>query len=209
MTDFAKVAEFERRMAEYTGATYAVAVDSCTSAIFLCCKLLQADLVLMPARTYISVPAAVIHSGGRVEFEDVAWSGAYQLKPYPIYDSALRLTKGGYGGGFVCLSFQAKKHLPIGKGGMILLDDAPAARWLTRMRSNGRNFAVPYSEDSIEELGWNMHMMPEQAERGIGLISRLKHDAPDIEQPYPDLREMPVFKREIPSIIRRFHKEAA
>ena len=35
---------------------------------------------------------SIIHSGGEVIFEDKDWSGIYQLKPYPIYDAAKRLT---------------------------------------------------------------------------------------------------------------------
>lgn len=186
------VAEFEKRVAIFTGAPHAVATDSCTSAIFLCCKYLNVGEVTIPARTYISVPAAVIHAGGLVQFEDVEWSGSYQLKPYPIYDSALRLRSGMYRGGFECLSFQAKKVLAIGKGGMILTEDRAAAKWLTKMRSNGRDITVPYSEDRIEELGWNFHMTPEQAARGIQLLDCLR-DGPDLVQDYPDLRDMPAF----------------
>ena len=29
---------FEEEVAQYTGAPFAVAVDSCTNAVFLCCK---------------------------------------------------------------------------------------------------------------------------------------------------------------------------
>ncbi len=32
---------FEEEMAHYTGAKYAVSVDSCTNALFLCCKYLE------------------------------------------------------------------------------------------------------------------------------------------------------------------------
>ena len=47
-----------------------------------------------------------------VKFEDIKWSGIYQLKPYPIYDSAVRMTKGMFVGGddnMQILSFQIKK----------------------------------------------------------------------------------------------------
>ena len=36
----------------------------------------------IPKKTYLSVPMSIIHSGGKVEFEDLDWSGIYQLKPY-------------------------------------------------------------------------------------------------------------------------------
>jgi len=35
---FKIVSDFEETVADYTGAPYAVAVDSCTNALFLCLK---------------------------------------------------------------------------------------------------------------------------------------------------------------------------
>ena len=44
---------FEEEVAEYTGAPYAVAVDSCTNALFLCCKFFDVDEVTIPKETYL------------------------------------------------------------------------------------------------------------------------------------------------------------
>ena len=192
MSAYESVARFEAAMAAWAGARFGVATDSCTSALFLCCKRLGVKEVTLPARTYVSVPMAVIHAGGSVRFEDVAWSGAYRLKPYPIIDGALRMKRGMYEGGLHCLSFQMKKHLPIGKAGMILLDDEEEAKWFRSARSCGRNFGVPYEKDRISMLGWNFSMTPEQASRGLQLLETLS-DRPDMQVVYPDLREMPVF----------------
>ena len=89
---FSVVKDFEDSIAKYTGAKYAVAVDSCTNAIFLCCKYLNVKHVTIPARTYLSIPMSIIHSGGEVIFDKDKninnWEGIYQLKPYPIWDSA-------------------------------------------------------------------------------------------------------------------------
>lgn len=185
--------KFERRMAQWAGSRFAVATDSCTSAIFLCCKRLGVKEVTLPARTYISVPMAVIHAGGTVRFEDVEWSGSYQLKPYPIFDSALRMKRGMYLAGFHCLSFQMKKLLPIGKGGMILLDNEADAEWFRRARSNGRDARIPLGQDKIRSLGWNFSMTPEQGARGLQLLESLR-DQDDLKAEYPDLRNMPVFQ---------------
>ncbi len=115
---------FEETVAEYTGAKYAVAVDSCTNALFLCCKAVSAYEITPPAKTYLSVPMSCIHAGASVKFEDIDWEGMYQLKPYPIYDAAKRFTSNMYiPGTHMCLSFHIKKHPKIGKGGMILTDD--------------------------------------------------------------------------------------
>jgi len=184
--------EFERKVAEFVGAKYGVATDSCTSALFLCCKYHRVGPVVLPVQTYISVPAAVIHAGGTVIFKEYPWEGSYRLDPYPIWDSALKLERDMYSGGLVCLSFQAKKPIPIGRGGMVVTDDLDAVKWLRKARANGRDTTVPYDEDFIDVLGWNMAMIPEQASRGLQLLERF--DGGTKHQFYPDLRRMPVFR---------------
>ena len=166
---------FEEEVAHYTGAPYAVATNSCTNAIFLACKHLNVEgqSVTIPKRTYLSVPQSIMQAGGKLGFEDVDWKGIYQLKPFPIYDSAKRLTSNMYiPGSLMCLSFHFKKPLKIGKG-------------------------VCYHEDLISEQGWNMYMTPEQAARGIILLSNYPEHAEDqIENPpYRDLTEFDLFKQ--------------
>ena len=193
MSSYETVWEFERRVAEFCGAKHGVATDTCTNALFLSCKYMMVGAVILPARTYISVPAAIIHAGGSVKFVDYAWTGRYTLHPYPIYDSALRFRRGMYHGGLQCVSFQMRKLLPIGRGGMILTDDGEAVEWLRKARSNGRNLAVPYVKDSIGMLGWDMAMTPEQGARGLQLLETLDGNLPDQINEYPDLRRMPIF----------------
>lgn len=187
---------FEEEVAEYTGAPFAVAVDSCTNALFLACKYYDVKEVTIPKRTYLSVPMSIIHSGAEVVFEDREWSGVYQLKPYPIYDSAKRFTSNMYvPGTAMCLSFHIKKLLAIGKGGMILTDDYKMVEWLKRARYEGRS-EVNYKDDSIEMLGWNMYMTPQQAAHGLALMQNYPEHVPDLEENkgYRDLTEFPIFK---------------
>lgn len=197
---FKIVKMFEEEIAEYTGATYAVSVDSCTNALFLCCKYLNVTEVTIPSKTYLSVPMSIIHAGGEVVFDTTDdtnnWCGAYALEPYPIYDSAKRLTSGGHiRDTFTCLSFHIKKQLKIGKGGMILLDDPQAYDWFKRARYEGRG-EVFYKDDNVKTLGWNMYMTPEQASRGLTLFQNYPKDNPDLveENGYRDLTEFEVFK---------------
>ena len=197
---FAIVENFEKSVAQYTGAKYAVALDSCTNAIFLCCKYLNVKKVTIPACTYLSVPMSIIHSGAKVLFDKRIivnkWKGLYQLKPYPIWDSAKRFTSGMYiKGSFMCLSFHIKKLLPIGKGGMILSDDRKAVNWFKKARYEGRS-QKPYHLDDIKFLGWNMYMTPEQASRGLALMLNYPNHVKDqIERPmYKDLTTFKVFK---------------
>jgi dTDP-4-amino-4,6-dideoxygalactose transaminase len=193
---FKIVEMFEETVADYTGAPYAVSVDSSTNALFLCCKYLQVETVTIPARTYLSVPQSIIHAGGNLLFSEKDWKGIYQLEPYPIYDSAKRLTSGMYiPGSFMTLSFHIKKHLKMGKGGMILTDNKEAAEWFLRARYEGRS-KVKYHEDNIEICGWNMYMTPQEAAHGLALMQNFPEHNEDLPEnpPYRDLREFELFK---------------
>lgn len=187
---------FEEEVAHYTGASFAVSTDNCTDALLLCCEYLNVKEVTIPARTYLSVPQSIMHAGGTVSFEDIKWKGAYQLKPYPIYDAAKRFTSGMYiKDSYMCLSFHIKKHLKIGKGGMILTNSEEAARWFRKARYEGRG-EVLYHQDDIEINGHNAYMTPEQAARGLMLMQNYPFHNEDLpEEPqYRDLREFPLFK---------------
>lgn len=142
MNAYGVVAEFERRVAEYAGAKHAVAVDCCTSAIFLSLQYRKlqgwANDVTLPARTYVSVPMACLHAGFRIKFDDYHWLGKYELAPFDIWDGAKRFRRGMYEGGLHCLSFHVKKIIDIGRGGMVLTDDKHAADWLRKARYDGR-----------------------------------------------------------------------
>jgi dTDP-4-amino-4,6-dideoxygalactose transaminase len=191
------VAEFERAMAEYAGSKYAVAVESCSAAIFLSCLYRKVEEVEIPARTYPSVPCAIIHAGGRVRFSDELWQGMYELKPYQIWDGALRIRRGMYAGGLHCLSFHAKKLLPIGRGGMILTNNPQADQWLRLARFDGREETDLSRQAEFSMLGWNMYMQPEQAARGLLLFASLKHkyllDLNVEAQGYPDLSRSKIY----------------
>ncbi len=55
---------FEEEVAEYTGAPFAISIDSCTNALFLICKYLEVKEVTIPSKTYLSVPQSIIHGAG-------------------------------------------------------------------------------------------------------------------------------------------------
>lgn len=191
---------FEEEVAEYAGSKYAIATDSCTDAIFLCCMYLDIknNEVTIPSRTYLSVPQSILQAGGKLQFEDLDWQGIYQLKPFPIYDSAKRFTSNMYiPGSYMCLSFHHKKPLKIGKGGMILTDDLQAVKEIKKMRYEGRSENISYHEDQLGCGGWNMYMTPEQAARGLTLLSDYPKDAADQMEnpPYRDLREFNLFDK--------------
>jgi dTDP-4-amino-4,6-dideoxygalactose transaminase len=173
---------FEEKVAAYAGSKYAVAVDSCTNAMFLCLKYLHAKgKITIPKKTYLSVPQLIIHAGCDIEFSDIEWKGTYRLNPYPVIDSATRFTKGMYiPDTYQCLSFHIRKILPIAKGGMVLTDDISAVEWLKLAEYEGRDRRIPHDEMPEPTIcGWNMYMPPEQAARGIILFEEIAKNNPD------------------------------
>jgi dTDP-4-amino-4,6-dideoxygalactose transaminase len=172
---------FEKKVAEFSGAKYGIAVDCCSNGLFLCLKYLEATgNITIPSQTYVSVPMQIIHAGCGVIFEDLQWSGVYQLKPYPVYDGATRFTKDMFVGddALQVVSFQIKKRLPIGRGGMILTNNEDAYNWLKKASYDGRDLEKYYPEDDFEMLGWHMYMTPEDAARGVLLMDQL----PDVNE---------------------------
>lgn len=80
---------------------------------------------------------------------------------------------------------------------MILTDDMKAVEHIKKMRYEGRTDGVSYHEDIIDEEGWNMYMTPEQAARGLVLLTDHPQNSPDLieDPPYRDLTEFSLFKK--------------
>jgi dTDP-4-amino-4,6-dideoxygalactose transaminase len=189
---------FENKLADYAGSKYAVCVDSCSNAIFLCLKYLNITgiTITIPARTYPSTPMQCIHTGNRIKFVDTEWSGDYFLEPTPIVDGATKFKKGMYiPDTYYCVSFHHRKTLKIGKGGVILTDDDQFASWARPMIYDGRHKNILHSEDNYECIGYHMYMTPEEAAKGLLLFE----DIPEYNQDtgnnsvYKDLRQQRVF----------------
>jgi len=198
---------FEQKLAEYTGARYAVAVDNCSNALFLALTYdgVKGKVITIPSRTYPSVPCEIIHAGGIVEFipvEGTTLKGAYPLVGSRVIDSALRFTCNMYEVGyFMCLSFTGTyKHLNLGKGGAILTSDYTAYSWFKRARFSGRR-ECSYHDDNLDLLGWNFYMEPEKSARGLLLMQQFydldgnPKENEDKELPYPDLSKFPIYTR--------------
>jgi dTDP-4-amino-4,6-dideoxygalactose transaminase len=204
--------EFERRLAEYTGAPYVVTVDNQSNALFLALyyehyvnKSIKTDSITIPNRTYPSVPCEIIHAGLKVKFRQVEGrtiKGSYQLEGSNVWDSALSFTTDMYKPNqHMCISFTGPyKHFKLSKGGAILTDNYDANLWFKRARYSGRR-ECSYHDDNLDMLGWNFYMMPELAARGLLLIGQFyngegkpKHNA-DLELPYPDLSQFPIYTK--------------
>jgi dTDP-4-amino-4,6-dideoxygalactose transaminase len=209
MNPYKIINEFEEKVAEYAGCKYCVAVDSCTNAIFLCCKYIGVEVVIIPKFTYPSIPCAIINAGGNVQFSDHEWSEFYRLEPYPVYDAAHMFQRDMYktspytlcGGdadlyphAFMCISFSTTKPINIGKGGMILTNDDKAIEWFRQARYFGRH-ETPLMKDEFKMIGWNMYMMPEQAARGLLLMLNVEDKNHTPKTKYPDLSQFGIYSQ--------------
>lgn len=213
--------DFERALCDYTGARFAVAVNSCTMALTLsvawCISRREFgvdNVVEIPRLTYVSVPMAIIHAGGKVAFRDDDWSGYYRLNPFPVWDSARLFTSGMYPficatplpsrpgelisvpvSGFACVSFHASKTLGLEQGGAILHDSEEADAWLRRARFDGRTEGVAPIDDSFDMIGWHCYMNPSTAAQGILKLHSLpRYNKPLPNDDYPDLSAMSIFR---------------
>jgi dTDP-4-amino-4,6-dideoxygalactose transaminase len=191
------VEEFERQLAEFFGAPYAVAVDSCTHGIELALRLTQADTVSCPARTYISIPFTFEKLGLTWFFDDYVWSGYYRIGNTNIIDAATYWRRDGYvPGSYMCLSFQFKKHLNLVRGGAILvgtLDDYVA---LKKMSHDGRVPNQLWKEQDIDTIGYHYYMTIDTAQLGLDRLpeARAKEAVVWTHNDYPYLPDMKVFK---------------
>jgi dTDP-4-amino-4,6-dideoxygalactose transaminase len=190
------VEDFEKTIASFYNAPYAIATDCCTHAIELCLRYLQSNDVSCPNHTYLSVPMTFIKLGLRWTFTNDTWKDYYYIGNTNIVDAAVYWKQNGYiNNTFMCLSFQYKKHLNVGRGGMILLDNIVAYDTISKMRYDGRQNNIPWAEQNIDIVGYHYYMTPETANLGMERFECVK-DMPNktwTNEDYPDLRNNKVF----------------
>ena len=165
---FKIVEKFEKNISEFFGANYAVATDCCTHALELCLRYQEIKEASCPEHTYISVPFTFKKLNLDWKFEDNKWRDFYFLKGTNIVDAAVLWEEGSFiSGTFMCLSFQYKKHLSLGRGGAILLDKKSDYDALKKMSYDGRTYDKPWKEQNIDSIGYHYYMTPETAQLGL------------------------------------------
>jgi dTDP-4-amino-4,6-dideoxygalactose transaminase len=194
---FNMVTEFEKRVAEYFGSPYGVAVDSCTHGIELCLRLLKVQTIKVPVQTYISIPFLAKKLGIDLEWKEENWKDYYYLTDNVIDAAVLWREKSYIPNTFMTLSFQFQKHLSLGRGDMILTDNEEAAEDLKKMSHDGRHPDVPWREQNISMMGYHYYMTPETARLGLAKLEVAVKEEPRqwVLDDWPDLREMNVFKK--------------
>lgn len=197
--------DFEKALAKYTGAPYAIVTDSCTHALELCFIYSNVKECQFTAYTYIGILMLMHKLNIKYSLTDERWSGEFRFHKTNIFDSARKLQKNMYiSGQFQCLSFGTTKPLEIGRVGAILTDNKDAYEKLSMMRSDGRNLRDESWQksqfiDSVEyqsKLTWGnqrhfnigYHYCPtiSDCKRGLELLKNFKSSSQTVA--YSDCR---------------------
>jgi dTDP-4-amino-4,6-dideoxygalactose transaminase len=162
---FAPILSFEKKLAAYTGAKFAIMTDCCTHAIELCLRYELPSNLAFTAYTYLSIPMLMHKLNIEYRLIPEEWVGEYQFHGSRVWDSARRLEKNMYRDGQLqCLSFGRNKPIDIGRGGAILLDDERAYDIILQQRYDGRDLTVsPWENQKDFLVGYHYKPTIEEA----------------------------------------------
>ena len=194
---FEIIEKFENEIAKFYGAPYAVAVDCCTHAIELCLRHQKIKHYTVPKRTYISVPFLANKLNISFDWRDEDWQDYYYLGSTNIIDAAVLWKKDSYiPNTFMCVSFQYRKHLSLGRGGIILTDNKKDVIILKKMSYDGRLPNIPWRDQDIDTMGYHYYMTPETAKLGLSKLPDAIKTKPKqwVVTDWPDLTKMEIFK---------------
>lgn len=200
---FQALFDFEQALADYTGAPYVVLTDGCTHALELCLRYTKPQVVVLPKRTYLSVPMLLhnlkipytFYEGTDIESSRAnSWKGEYQLGLTNIWDSARKLKPKMYmSGQLQCLSFGWGKPIQLGKVGAILTDSYHTHEILSRQRSDGRNLRIePWYAELNYSAGYHYCPTLELCEKGLELLSKYEPKEELGWEAYPDCSKIKI-----------------
>lgn len=194
---FLVVEQFERDLAEFYGAPYAVATDCCTHAVELSLRFIDPkECIYVPTHTYVSIPMTMTKLGLNWQWKDEEWYDFYYIGNTNVIDAAVAFKPDSYvTDKLMCLSFQFKKPLGLGRGGAILCSTKEEYITLKKMSYDGRYGNDPWASQDISTMGYHYYMTPETAQQGIDKLPIVaQQDWPEWSwEDYPDLSELTVF----------------
>lgn len=184
------VYEFERELAQFVGAKEVVAVDSCTSALFL--SLIWENKkgrikhpIQIPSMTVPLVACAIHEAGLNFTFTSATgWVGSmYRLGGTHVLDSAHQLERNQYDRlaesdlDKICFSFYPTKTIGSADGGAIATNDVEFAEWARKVITYGRNQGKHAGGNSwdydVEMFGYKRHWTNLQAAIALEQLRRL------------------------------------
>lgn len=183
------VARFEEALCEYTGYKYAIAMNSCTSALLTAYSALKqtgkisASFVSMPALTFVATMNAAILSGLNVVIRDINYNtltmdnldvgvsyAGHPVKAKLINDDAHRLYRNMADDNtslVSCISTHPAKHITTGEGGALLTNDCDIQVVARKLCSHARNNYIG------EFPAYNFRMPAINAALGLSQLNRL------------------------------------
>lgn len=194
---FESVKKFEEEIASFFGAPFAVAVDCCTHGIELCLRYKKVQKMIVPVNTYISIPLLSKKLNIELDWKEEDWLDFYYIGDTNIIDAAVLWKKDSYiQNTFMCVSFQFRKHLSLGRGGIILCQNLEDYENLKKMSYDGRLPDIPWASQNISIMGYHYYMTPETAAMGLKKLPEAIATKPRqwTLSDWPDLRNMEIFK---------------
>jgi hypothetical protein len=153
---------------------------------------------VVPTRTYLSIAFLANKLNIQLNWNDAEWKDFYSLT-HNVIDAAVLWKKNSYvPGNMMCLSFQYQKHLSLGRGGMILLDNKDARDELVRMSYDGRERNTPWRNQNIKSVGYHYYMTPETAQLGLDKLEDAINIMPKqwTVTDWPDISQMEIFRND-------------
>lgn len=193
---FEMVNEFENKISNFFGSKYAIATDSCTHAIELAIRYKKLNKIIVPKHTYLSIPFLANKLNIDLEWKDELWTDYYYLSDNIIDAAVLWKYNSFIPNTFMGISFQYQKHLSLGRGGVLLLDDEATYNTIRKMVYDGREPNKPWREQNIDTFGYHYYMTPETAKLGLEKLQNAIDSKPRqwVMSDWPDLTQMEVFK---------------
>lgn len=193
--NFQTVTKFENEIAKFFGAPYAIAVDSCTHGIELALRYTCADHIIVPKRTYLSIPFLADKLFIDRFWKDQDWKDYYYLTENVIDAAVLWKPSSYIPDTFMGISFQYQKHLSLGRGGVLLCDKPYDYLNLKKMSYDGRLPETPWRDQNISSVGYHYYMTPETAQLGLDKLPDAIKTEPRqwAVTDWPDLTKMNIF----------------
>ena len=190
------VGNFEKAIAKFFGAPFAIAVDSCTHGIELALRYTNVYHITVPKRTYLSIPFLADKLWIDRFWKDENWVDYYYLSDRVIDAAVLWKPNSYIPNTFMGVSFQYQKHLSLGRGGMLLCDNQHDAEEIKKMSYDGRLPNIPWRNQNISSVGYHYYMTPETAQLGLNKLDLAIETTPRqwVVEDWPDLTEMDIFK---------------
>ncbi len=156
---------FEAEFAKFTGARYAVAVNSGTAALELAAKAtgLTGGIVVVPALTFVSTGLAMQHAGNLVVFADIDektlcidWTDAYE--------KACEFEDGNWG------------IVPVWYGGTVRVPPGPVREAFTVIEDCAHAAGSAFAGAFGEAAAWSFHAVKNLAAGDGGMVTTDSED---------------------------------